>query len=94
VAYAVGLATAIAVARYFHSAQPALLYLVPAVLGALAWHARREGLWPQVWSGSLLEEAEGDLEAGAARLLDPDAGRKPTLALANGSLSASAGLRV
>lgn len=37
--YAVGLATTIAVMNYFSAAQPALLYIVPAVLGGTGLHA-------------------------------------------------------
>lgn len=37
--YVVGLGTTITVMNYFDAAQPALLYIVPAVLGAVGLHA-------------------------------------------------------
>ncbi len=41
VGYVAGLGSTIAVMNLFSAAQPALLYIVPAVLGALALHAWR-----------------------------------------------------
>ena len=37
--YAIGLAATILVMNYFSAAQPALLYIVPAVLGGVGIHA-------------------------------------------------------
>eukprot|EP00730_Choanoeca_flexa_P002216 TRINITY_DN10955_c0_g1_i2.p1 TRINITY_DN10955_c0_g1~~TRINITY_DN10955_c0_g1_i2.p1 ORF type:complete len:348 (+),score=67.72 TRINITY_DN10955_c0_g1_i2:279-1322(+) len=65
--YVVGLAVAIFMARYFALAQPALLYLVPSVLGALLYRAHVTQTLGEVWEGTLLAytrldmtEQEGD----------------------------------
>lgn len=41
--YFIGLATTIVVMNVFEAAQPALLYIVPAVIGALALHSAATG---------------------------------------------------
>ena len=45
-----GLATTIVVMNVFEAAQPALLYIVPAVLGAVATHAFASGQFKQARS--------------------------------------------
>ncbi|KAJ8446864.1 hypothetical protein Cgig2_016174 [Carnegiea gigantea] len=59
--YAVGLVSTIIVMNWFQAAQPALLYIVPAVIGFLAAHV--------IWNGDvkpLLEFDESKLVAAAA----------------------------
>ena len=46
--YAVGLAATIVVMNVFQAAQPALLYIVPGVLGAVALHAGAGGRGPRI----------------------------------------------
>ena len=48
--YIAGLGTTIAVMNIFEAAQPALLYIVPAVLGAVGLHAWLNRQFKQVWS--------------------------------------------
>ncbi len=45
--YVGGLATTIIVMNVFEAAQPALLYIVPAVLGAVSLHALVQGEFKQ-----------------------------------------------
>lgn len=45
--YVGGLATTIIVMNVFEAAQPALLYIVPAVLGAVSLHALIQGEFKQ-----------------------------------------------
>ena len=45
--YIAGLATTIVVMNVFEAAQPALLYIVPAVLGAVSLHAHFQGEFKQ-----------------------------------------------
>lgn len=47
--YILGLATTIGVMHYFNAAQPALLYIVPAVLGAVFIHALIVGEFKQIF---------------------------------------------
>lgn len=48
--YVAGLGTTIFVMNYFKAAQPALLYIVPAVLGATALHALIKGEFKELWN--------------------------------------------
>ena len=66
--YVLGLSTTIAVMNLFNAAQPALLYIVPGVLGAVALRAAAAGELAAVlaWEeGPGAEEAEGAEGAGA-----------------------------
>ena len=47
--YIAGLVTTILVMNYAGAAQPALLYIVPAVLGGVLGHALLKGELQQVW---------------------------------------------
>jgi len=49
VAYIIGLTTTIVVMHSFKAAQPALLYLSPACVGAVALTAWARGEWRAVW---------------------------------------------
>jgi minor histocompatibility antigen H13 len=60
VGYVGGLATTIAVMNLFNAAQPALLYIVPAVLGSVATRALVAGEARAVFAWS--EEAEAEAE--------------------------------
>lgn len=73
-AYVVGLSTTIFVMNTFKAAQPALLYIVPALLGALAAHAALRGELASVWayaepdSGAAADAgsgSEGKADAGS-----------------------------
>ncbi len=50
--YVLGLATTIVVMNVFNAAQPALLYIVPAILGSVALHAWSKGKLLQVRAAS------------------------------------------
>ena len=50
--YASGLAVVMFASRVFTAAQPALLWIVPAMLGPLAWHARAQGSLSALWLGA------------------------------------------
>ena len=54
--YIAGLATTIVVMNVFEAAQPALLYIVPAVLGAVSLHAalRKETSKVNIWCSSFM----------------------------------------
>jgi hypothetical protein len=72
VGYVAGLATTIVVMNVFKAAQPALLYIVPAVLGAVGLHALATGQLVALWRWS--EAAEGGARAdGAGAATDPAA---------------------
>ena len=69
--YVVGIVMSIAASQWFGAAQPALLYLVPAVLTPLLLRARRHGHFALLWKGFQLEgddegdeDDEGDKEKG------------------------------
>eukprot|EP00045_Choanoeca_perplexa_P014538 m.171759 g.171759 ORF g.171759 m.171759 type:complete len:344 (-) comp16712_c0_seq1:1516-2547(-) len=62
--YATGLVAAIFMARYFQLAQPALLYLVPAVLGSLMYRAVQFDTVKDVWEGLPLQYTR--LDSGVA----------------------------
>lgn len=64
-AYAGGVGTTIFVMNYFKAAQPALLYIVPAVLGAVALHAAIRGELSQLWHYHE-EQPEQEEKAAAA----------------------------
>lgn len=64
-AYVLGLATTVGVMYAFRAAQPALLYLVPACLGASALVALLKGEMKQLWNYVENEEEETDKDAGA-----------------------------
>jgi hypothetical protein len=49
--YVVGLVMSIACSNIFHAAQPALLYLVPCVLGPIVTKAARAGHLKLLWGG-------------------------------------------
>lgn len=51
IGYASGLAIAMFASRVFSAAQPALLWIVPAMLGPLAWHAHAQGSLSELWFG-------------------------------------------
>lgn len=53
-AYAVGVATALAVGTIFQAAQPALVYIVPCVLGTSIFMAVRRGEMRSLWSEGAL----------------------------------------
>jgi minor histocompatibility antigen H13 len=59
VGYVAGLGATIVVMNVFNAAQPALLYIVPAVLGAVAGHAALAGELRAVaaWEETAAEEA-------------------------------------
>jgi len=69
--YVLGLGTTIAVMNIFNAAQPALLYIVPAVLGAVAARAAVAGELPAVlaWEeeSGAEEEASGAEDAADAK---------------------------
>ena len=50
--YIAGLACTYIISYGFHAAQPALLYLVPFCLGTLAYSARKQGVFLQLWAGN------------------------------------------
>ncbi|KDN52343.1 hypothetical protein K437DRAFT_272549 [Tilletiaria anomala UBC 951] len=56
IAYVAGLATTMAVMHVFKAAQPALLYLSPACVSAVALQSFKRGEWKQVWSWKDTEE--------------------------------------
>ncbi|KAN0061791.1 hypothetical protein ACQY0O_005784 [Thecaphora frezii] len=58
VAYVVGLGTTMAVMHVFKAAQPALLYLSPACVGAIALTSLIRGEFKQVWSWTEEDEEE------------------------------------
>lgn len=63
-AYVAGLATTMGVMHVFQAAQPALLYLSPACVAAVALQSLKRGEWKEVWGwtdGG--EEAEGKEES-------------------------------
>ena len=63
--YVAGLATAIVVMNVFKAAQPALLYIVPTVLGSTSLHAAAKGEFMKVLKfeeDHPEEEAEGGAE--------------------------------
>mmetsp|Transcript_18040 Transcript_18040/g.30850 ORF Transcript_18040/g.30850 Transcript_18040/m.30850 type:complete len:378 (-) Transcript_18040:308-1441(-) len=57
VGYVMGLVTTIVVMNVFNAAQPALLYIVPSVLGAVLLHAWVKGELLEVWNYSEAPEA-------------------------------------
>ena len=64
--YAIGLAVTLAANTYgwtFNGVQgqPALLYLVPGVLGAIGVRALLEGEVGSIWSGGVLSQRPGEL---------------------------------
>lgn len=61
VGYVVGLGTTIAVMNIFSAAQPALLYIVPAVLGAVGLHALARGEFNKVGYASACQGFGGVL---------------------------------
>jgi minor histocompatibility antigen H13 len=65
--YVAGLVTTIAVMNAFQAAQPALLYIVPAVLGAVGVTAVARGEVAQVLAFSEEEEEEGEGKKAAAK---------------------------
>jgi len=48
-AYVLGLALAVYCSREWNMAQPALMYLVPAVIGSMVWQARQHAMLRTVW---------------------------------------------
>jgi minor histocompatibility antigen H13 len=82
IGYVSGLGTTIAVMNIFNAAQPALLYIVPAVLGAVAVRAAVAGelaavaAWEEGSGEEEGEEGEGAAEGDAAAASEgsPDAG--------------------
>lgn len=58
--YILGLTTTIAVMHYFNAAQPALLYIVPAVLGAVFIHALIRGEFQQLFDYAEEKPKDGD----------------------------------
>eukprot|EP00696_Hemimastix_kukwesjijk_P017957 gnl/Hemi2/6743_TR2297_c0_g1_i1.p1 gnl/Hemi2/6743_TR2297_c0_g1~~gnl/Hemi2/6743_TR2297_c0_g1_i1.p1 ORF type:complete len:416 (-),score=159.66 gnl/Hemi2/6743_TR2297_c0_g1_i1:99-1295(-) len=66
VAYMLGLITTLAVMILFEAAQPALLYLVPACLGASSLHALCVGEFWNLWNFKEEEEEEKKSDSPAA----------------------------
>lgn len=60
IGYVLGMLTTLIVMQIFHHAQPALLYLVPGVLGALWGTAYVKGDLRALWEYSEAEEEEGE----------------------------------
>lgn len=75
IAYIVGLATTMTVMHVFKAAQPALLYLSPACVSAVAIQASLLGEWKQVWAWKDAEEEEKDQE-GTGDKKDKDSSDK------------------
>ena len=64
---AIGLSCASFAAICFHSAQPATIYLVPAIGGMTMWTARRHGHWNELFKKQYSftsPESPGPREAG------------------------------
>ena len=64
---AIGLLCASVAAIYFHSGQPATIYLVPAIGGMTIWTARRHGHWDELFKKQYRldsPEPPGPREAG------------------------------
>lgn len=59
-AYVAGLATTMGVMHVFQAAQPALLYLSPACVAAIALEATKRGEWSRVWSWKDEDEDESE----------------------------------
>jgi alpha/beta superfamily hydrolase len=68
VGYAFGLLVAIFMARQFQVAQPALLYLVPSVIGSLLYRARQTDTIKDVWEGVPLQYTRLDTGMGENHL--------------------------
>ena len=69
--YVAGIGLSIGASRIYDAAQPALLYLVPCVIGPLVWRARERNHLGLLWGGfyepdsddeTELEDKSGDLE--------------------------------
>lgn len=58
--YTAGLVVTVVVVNLYHVAQPALIYLVPATLGAICVAASRLGTLGEVWRGPAEPEDEPD----------------------------------
>lgn len=68
VAYVAGLATTMLVMHFTKAAQPALLYLSPACVGAIVITSLRLGQWSETWAyDSNEEDAKADEEAKRAK---------------------------
>lgn len=65
-AYTVGLGTTIWMMNYFQAAQPALLYIVPAILLAVLFHAAVRGEVVKLWNWHEEPEQAAQQEAAAA----------------------------
>lgn len=70
-AYILGLATTVLVMHHFQAAQPALLYLSPACVGAVALVAAVQGEFKEVWKWS--DGEDDDDEQAGQEALDVDA---------------------
>lgn len=70
-AYILGLATTVLVMHHFQAAQPALLYLSPACVGAVALVAAVQGELKEVWKWS--DGEDDDDEQTEQEVLDVDA---------------------
>jgi minor histocompatibility antigen H13 len=68
--YFTGLATTIVIMNVFHAAQPALLYIVPGVLGATFLRALAAGEVRSIWGYS--ENDDGSGEGGEAEVQGED----------------------
>jgi minor histocompatibility antigen H13 len=68
--YVGGLGTTIFVMNYFKAAQPALLYIVPAVLLTVAAHAALRGEFSRLWHFQEDHVAQQEAEAAAAAAAD------------------------
>lgn len=68
--YVLGLGTTIAVMNIFNAAQPALLYIVPGVLGAVALRAAAAGELKEVFNWEEANPEEGADAAAAATKAD------------------------
>jgi len=73
VAYSAGLGTTIWMMNYFNAAQPALLYIVPAILLAVFGHAAIRGEVTKLWNWHEEEEAQpkkGEKDQQAVAVVD------------------------
>lgn len=75
-AYVAGLVVTMAVMTLFNAAQPALLYLSPACVGALAFTAAARGEWTAVWAWADIDEDAEQEKKDKALKADQDKSSK------------------
>ncbi len=71
--YVAGLGTTILVMNVFKAAQPALLYIVPAVLGSVALHAALKGEVKKVFHYEEAHALEDGAKQGSTTAVAPEA---------------------